>query len=416
MIDINAFAPLVKFEGDLSRVNYLRDVVSNIGYHLLPEGRRVAIIGSGGGKDIVGALLFRPEKVVAIEINPILVEDFAQGLFRGFTGGIYDHPRVRSIVGDARNEPDLLDDRFDLINANSVATWAAHSSGAMNLSEQNLFTDAAFRIYFERLKPGGILSFSLWDDDEHAIILRLFATAKAATEGRDIAPLASRVAVIANRWENGGIFSTTLISNSPLKKEQVALLQELADALGFELLYIPGGPQPADNVFRRYLQDPEGFVRAFRYNIDAPTDDRPFFFYTLRLRDALRIWDRVARTENAAYFSLVFTMLFVSVLVAVVLGLPLWHARRHAGLRGGLSSRDVIYFACLGCAFMLIEISLIQQLTLLLGHPTYALTVVLFALLLSSGLGSFWASLCCRAPDARRGRVNSSPAEIRAAW
>ena len=66
----------------------------------------------------------------------------------------------------------------------AAATWAAHSSGALNLSEQNLFTDAAFRVYFERLRPGGFLSFSLWDDNEHAIILRLLATAEAAVDIR----------------------------------------------------------------------------------------------------------------------------------------------------------------------------------------------------------------------------------------
>ena len=400
VIDINAFAPLIRFDGDLEAVGYLRDVVSNIGYHLMPEGRRVAIIGSGGGKDVVGALLFRPETVTAIELNPILVEDFARGRFRDFTGGIYDHPRVQTIVGEARAVLGQLDQDFDLIVANSVATWAAHSSGALNLSEQSLFTDAAFRLYFERLAPGGLLSFSLWDDDRHAIILRLLSTAEAAAEGLE--PLAGRVAVITNRWEYGGLFTTVLISNRPLSADQVTGLRDLTEALGFELLYAPGEARNSDSAFHRYLRHPAGFTEAFRYTIDAPTDDRPFFFYTLRLGDALRVWDSKARTENAAYFSLVFTMGLVAMLVGAILGLPLWRARRRTGAGGGLSSPDVLYFACLGSAFMLIEISLIQRLTLLLGHPTYALTVVLFAILASSGLGSLWVGSWCRAPGARR--------------
>src|SRR5262249_34748219 len=47
-----------------------------------------------------------------------------------------------------------------------------------------------------------------------------------------------------------------------------------------------------------------------------------------------------------------------------------------------------IYFAALGVGFMFLEVSLIQRLTLFLGYPTYSLTVTLFALLVSTGIGS----------------------------
>ncbi len=48
-----------------------------------------------------------------------------------------------------------------------------------------------------------------------------------------------------------------------------------------------------------------------------------------------------------------------------------------------------IFFSVIGFGFMLVEISQMQRLIVFLGHPTYGLSVVLFALLLSSGLGSF---------------------------
>jgi hypothetical protein len=47
-----------------------------------------------------------------------------------------------------------------------------------------------------------------------------------------------------------------------------------------------------------------------------------------------------------------------------------------------------LYFSALGLGFMFFEVSLIQQLTLLLGYPTHSLTVTLFALLTFTGIGS----------------------------
>jgi hypothetical protein len=50
--------------------------------------------------------------------------------------------------------------------------------------------------------------------------------------------------------------------------------------------------------------------------------------------------------------------------------------------------RASLYFAALGMGFMFLEISLIQRITLLLGYPTYSLTVTLFSLLTATGIGS----------------------------
>jgi hypothetical protein len=49
------------------------------------------------------------------------------------------------------------------------------------------------------------------------------------------------------------------------------------------------------------------------------------------------------------------------------------------------------YFIAVGLGYILVEITLIQRFVLFLGHPTYALTVVIFLLLLSSGMGSLAA-------------------------
>lgn len=67
--------------------------------------------------------------------------------------------------------------------------------------------------------------------------------------------------------------------------------------------------------------------------------------------------------------------------------IPLWWFRR-AGLRIHGRNRYLTYFAGLGLAFMLLELALMQKLSLYLGHPTYSISVVLSTVLVFSGLGS----------------------------
>ncbi len=365
LIDLNAYAPYVQFDGDLSQVSWLRFGVENLAHRLLPPGRRIAIIGPGGGKDVLGALLFEPEEVLGIELNPILVDDLARGLLREYTGDIYGQPRVRIVVGEGRSELARSGERFDLILMNSVATWAAHSSGALNLTEATLFTKEAAKLYLDRLRPGGILSVSLWDDERHALPIRWIATVGADPD---------RVAVVGNRWTKSRWFTTVLIGKKPFTEEQRETLDRIAGEEDFDVLPL---------IDRAKVES--------TFNLAPAIDDRPFFFYTLRGGDALRFWVPETRSENAAYFSLIVSLLIVSLLSAVLIGVPLLFARARQG-GTGLRGHEILYFAAIGAGFMVIEISAIQSLTLFLGHPTRALTIVFFGILFFSGLGSWWTS------------------------
>jgi predicted membrane-bound spermidine synthase len=62
----------------------------------------------------------------------------------------------------------------------------------------------------------------------------------------------------------------------------------------------------------------------------------------------------------------------------------------------------LVYFLAIGAGYILIEVALIQKFVLFLGHPTYALTVVIFSMLVSSGFGSF---LSRKLIDDRNGRL-----------
>lgn len=402
LIDINAFAPLVQFDGDLKKVQYLGDLVSNMGHHLLPKGRNVAILGPGGGKDVVGALLFAPKQVTGIEINPILVNEIVKKHSRRFTGDLYRHPNVRILLGDGRSTLRRLDkEKFDLVIANSVATWASHSSGAMNLAEHGLYTVESCGLYLDRLTKNGILSISVWDLHRHALPLRWLTTCEQAAKARGIPSLRDRIAVVGNRWDRASWFSTVLISRSPFTKEQEHKLRMTSKKLGFDLLYSPKHTEN-DKEFLTYFAAPQAFVRTFPFNIAPATDDQPFFLYTARWKDALTFWKSGVWEENAALVNLLLSLLLVCTLLLCVVGGPLLWKHWSQGEKIGLQSPEIAYFLAIGLGFMLIEIPLIQRFTLFLGHPTYALTVVLASILLYSGLGSLCVGRWSKADAFRR--------------
>ena len=399
LIDINAYAPLLEFDGDLGDQNvaYLQDLVSNLAYRVLPTRSRVAIVGSGGGKDVLGALLYGSEKVLGIELNPILVEDLVRGRYREFTGGIYDHPDVEIVIGDGRSVLARRDDRFDLIVANSVATWASHSAGAMSLTENTLFTREAFELYFERLEPAGILSISIWDESGHAVPLRFLETAVAAGAGHDLAPIEDRSVVVGNRWSEDRWYTTVMVSKRPLDATSVEELASACRLLDFTPLWLPGAAESSAPLFARYFRDRARFVESFEHDIGASTDNRPFYTYTLQIRDALRFWDPETRSENIALFSLITSLLLVGAMTVAMMILPLWRFRRGSP---SLSRRELSYFAAVGAGFMLVEVPLIHRLSLFLGHPTLAMMTVLGGLLAWTSLGSRRVDRWAEAKDA----------------
>jgi hypothetical protein len=78
----------------------------------------------------------------------------------------------------------------------------------------------------------------------------------------------------------------------------------------------------------------------------------------------------------------------------------------------------LLYFLCLGAGYILIQVALIQKFVLLLGHPAYALTVIVFSMLVASGVGSYFSSRTVGGQDRRLASVLCSAAILIAtlAW
>lgn len=391
-IDSSSGTVLTAYDGDTNAIRHLAYDVTNVAHHLR-RWASVLVVGVGGGRDILSAFLFGQAAVTGIELNEEIVRA-VDGRFGDFTGHLGDDPRVRLVVGEARSAIGRMDERFDIIQISLVDTWAATSAGAFVLAEHALYTVEAWKLLLSRLKPDGLLSVYRWHaDDRPSEMYRLVGLAAAALAQIGVADARGHLAVVRNRVSGDGSgpdgVGTILVCRSPFTGRDLARLASICGDYAFECVLSPRAA--ADAVFEDMAagRDVAAWSDRLRRDLSPPTDDRPFFFHLLRIGDLFRGVGEPGRGWDAnqtAVFVLASVLLTVVALTVLCVVLPLMvSADRGAVSRAG---RLVWYFACIGLDFMLIEVAQMQRLIIFLGQPTYGLSVVLFGLLLSSGIGS----------------------------
>jgi hypothetical protein len=393
-IDSAASTPILKGTGRLSDAAYLRYELTALAYQLVerPGGFTALVIGPGGGRDLLSALVFGATRVDGVEINPIIVRDVMLDRFREYSGNLYGDPRVSIHVDDGRSFVRRSENRYDVIQASLVDTWAATAAGAYTLTENSLYTSEAFGEYLDHLTDDGVLTITRWVFDG----LRLVSLAREACAARGLDP-ARHLAIVRHDR-----VATFLLKRQPFTQEEVERLTTHAQAMGFEVLYAPGveaghaAADPPEMVqsrttaadYARFIRagNPRQFIEAYPLDIRATTDDRPFFFHTTRLADQFDVaFGRSMLFGNGLSALLTLFGISATLVVLFVVGpLVLGGEKPGAGW-----ARWLAYFGALGAGFMLLEVALLQRFVLLLGHPVYSLTVTLFSLLLGTGLGSF---------------------------
>lgn len=398
-IDGDAGTTAYRFDGNFENVGFLKFDVTNLAY-FLPGRRRGLVIGVGGGRDVLSAKLFGLKEVIAVELNPILVDLQTQedGLLP-FTN-IARLPGVRLIADEGRSWLARSRESFDVIQMSLVDTWAATGAGAFTLSENGLYTVDAWKIFFSRLTPDGILTVSRWYDpqsrDETG---RLVSLAVAALFQSGVREPHRHLFLAAQQR-----IATLVVSKSPLGTGDIEALEKTAQAYQHEILITPARA-PASNTLSRIVNAAEprslyAFTSSLAFDLTPPTDERPFFFNQLPFSRPLAAWTFVKRLlatsaqgggvrrgNLVATVTLLVLFLIATALVAAALIVPLRPALRDAG--GKLIGNGTAYFALIGLGFMLIEIALLQRMSIFLGHPVYSLSVLLFTLILSTGIGSF---------------------------
>jgi predicted membrane-bound spermidine synthase len=396
-IDGAAGTSMFHYDGTRDSINFLRYDLVNLAYRV-PGIHKSAVIGVGGGRDILAAYLFGVGDITGVELNPIFINLLTRDPFYKNFSNITAVPHLRLHVDDARSWFAATNEKFDLVQMSMIDTWAATGAGAFSLSENGLYTLEGWRAFLKTLNDNGIFTVSRWyspgDLNETGRMIGL-ATAVLLDAGvKD--PQAHLF--VATSDHN----ATLVLSKAPFTVEQLDVLNDTVKQGGFTVLLSPTEP-PDSPLLRavvdsRNMADLDRALNGSNLDLSVPTDARPFFFNQLRILNIPSVI-ALARHEfgrrgmagvvegNLLATFVLGMILFLSI-VAVIMTIlvPLKSAAKECPTR--LVMTGSLYFSLIGMGFMLAEIGLLQYFSVYLGHPIYSLGVCLFSLILSSGCGS----------------------------
>src|SRR5437899_2786725 len=270
---------------------------------LRPHGD-YAIIGPGGGVDVLRAVANGSRSVTGIEINPIIANTIMRGRYADYAQHLYERPDVHIHVTDGRFFIRNSKRLFDVVQMTLVDTWASTAAGAFALSENNLYTVEAFREYFEHLKPDGMIAITRWEFQQPREALRVVSVAMQALHELGVADTRGNFMVVSEGdLDEDGIPVAVLAKRTPFTLDEQARVREhLADSPELVLLYSPSDRKlvtvngqedhylaNADSFTQLIqLNDPRRFAARYAYDVSPVTDNAPFFFFNLKLDQILR--------------------------------------------------------------------------------------------------------------------------------
>jgi hypothetical protein len=387
-IDNDAATFMMPFRGDLKPLEALQYDVTSLGPQMRAGGS-AAIIGVGGGRDVLLCAVNGFRRIVGIEVNRAIVNVDTRR-FAWFSR--FDLiPGFELHTDEGRSYLTRSHEKFDLIQASLVDTWAATSAGAMALSENSLYTIEAWQVFYRDLKPGGLITFSRWySGPEVSQTYRLFSTAWGLLVSEGVADPSRNIVLISS-----GTVATILVSNEPFSEQDLRKLHSITEQMKFRILFHPGEPSQIPELRSVASMHTLEELRLLRHTTDfdySPVfDSSPYFFSVVRLQTAVQFFRKTLhKPPNFQALLFVFILMlaaFVLVVSTILFPLLRWSSRRtvsESPLAGG-----VAYFIAIGLGFIFVEMAMMQQLSIFLGHPIYSLVVVLAGLILSLGIGSF---------------------------
>lgn len=383
---------------------------ASIAYRLRPR-ENALIIAPAGGREVRVALAWNAGRVTAVELDPSIVA-LVHDELNDYLGGIYRDPRVRIVNDEGRSFVRRSQEKYDVIQFISAYSKGAAQTGAVDMVSSYLVTSEAFQDYLDHLAPEGVLSVS------YASSLRLFISLWHALEARGLDPT-ERIVMIHND-------SSTLTPNTILVKLSPFTADELAVIRGIVTDRMPVNYAPASlmadvdrapglvsqpktrRLIEEFLATPAGargdFYDRFPYRLWPVTDNQPYYMQwryigvdVSRSPDRLteEIEDQIDKREFIPLIPLseaaqIVILLEAGLLAALFLIFPLFKFKSD-GIRTRSQKLALLYFLSLGIAFIWVEVVFLKAFILFLGSPVYSIAVVLFAMLVSAGLGSFYS-------------------------
>lgn len=404
VIDADASTGIARAGADTAGRGALLASATAVCNVLRPHGA-YAIIGPGGGPDVLRAVVSGSPSIAAIEINPTIAGDIMGRRYAAYSGSLYALPQVHVHVSDGRSFVRAAAGRYDVIQMTLVDTWASTAAGAFALSESNLYTVEAFTEYFEHLTPGGLLAITRWEFREPREALRVVSVAMEALHRLGVANPAAHFLVVADvALERNGVPVLVMARRTPFTRdERQTVARHVREHPPLSVLYTPSAPSA--NAFGRLIasNDPAGFARRYPFDVSPVSDNAPFFFFTLKAAQLMGTGSvrGIDWKNNVGVRVLVLVLLLsvAAVFAALIAPLALQRDRRPSA---AAAARRLAYFVAVGLGFILIEVAFIQRFVLFLGHPTYALTVVVFLLMLAGGTGSLLSRRWLTRPAHRR--------------
>ena len=230
--------------------------------------------------------------MTAVEINGIIADTIMRERFAGLSNNLYLRPEIHVYREDGRSFVRRSNDKYQVLQATLVDTWAATAAGAFALSENNLYTSDAFRDYLLHLTDDGMVAVTRWGFDPPRESLRLISLAiEALGQIGEKEPwrhiIVTRQAVTPPKGfsEGYGALDTVLVSRKPFSDSDIARAVANITGGGQVPVYYPGCE--LRNQFRDLLlsPNPAAYERNYPFDITPVTDNRPFFFYTVQPRD-----------------------------------------------------------------------------------------------------------------------------------
>ncbi|MFQ5477231.1 MAG: SAM-dependent methyltransferase [Candidatus Binatia bacterium] len=401
--DGDALSAINRYDGRRESLGYLEGLAQGLPFMLLAPAPKVLVLGAGTGADLLLAVYHDAASVDAVEVNGDLI-DLMRRRYRGFTGGLFELPKLHVHLDEARSFIERSQRRFDLIQMGPLGSFAAASVGVRSLNEGYVYTVEALARYVSRLESDGILSLTRWLRVPPRDGLKLVATAIEALRRLGVEDPGKRLVLIRS-WNT----TTLLIKNGEFNEEDGQTIVEFCERWAFDSAYYPGMPRSQANRYNvldsPYFYDGalallgergERYLGDYKFDIRPASDDRPFFGHFLRWRVvpellSLRARGGVALVDQG-YLVVVATLLQAALAAALLILAPLLVLRSRSGPLPGVTApspwRVVVYFAALGLAFLFIEIAFIQRFVLFVGNPLYAVAAVLASFLFFAGLGS----------------------------
>ncbi|MGB7369159.1 MAG: hypothetical protein WA926_09515 [Methylovirgula sp.] len=408
--------------------------------YLLKPQADTFVVQFGGGLSTAVALT-KSRHVTVAESNPAVLDAFLKdNALRRFTGDMLHNSRVSVIGYEGRLYLAHTPERYDVVDLSLADSTGLSNPGGFAIVEKYAYTREAMQAYMRALKPGGVLAVTLWNKEEPPkSVLKLYATMVAAARANGDANLAQEFFAASCYLST----TTVLYKRGGFSAAEIALLRQHTKAMSFDAVYYPGfrydasqtakildgfrnqiffdankppggdltgaGPAadgapdagpPEDSVVPATLMGElawhsliagnfDDIARRYVFDARPLTNDRPYFAAYIKPLDLPRVLDRLELVQDEWGYLLLWATLGVATLCAsTLIVLPVVFGWRTIFSATPGKLRTILYFACLGTGYIMVEVGLIAEFVQALSNATVSAAILIAGMLVASGLGS----------------------------